>query len=395
MPHILYSFKSVVVLPIRVIFLIMVLSTVLVYFSTCVSSAVGAATSIAGVTTNVIPGDSSKFVQRENLMQTPQPSEDGMRIDPMPNTFEFWYFQGIFSDGSHAEITFFPKPWMDNSGPLDPYLVVSVTNPKGPVFIDAVHLSTDQFSATRNQANITLGNNWLRGDLKTYHVHFQTPRGLDGDLVFNREAPSARGGGGSGIVYFDPSLTKYIGWFIPLPSAKVEGTLTYNGQTHNVHGEGYHDHNWGTVNVNQVLDRWFWTTGHFGNYTLSAALMVTASYYNHQQLPTFFLAKGNQVLINEMNHLTVHGLGNLTAPGGHDYPKTMKFHWQNGTDTVDLAFTNPKIVLDGSPVVRTNATIFGNPEYVRLSGNGTLNVNIAGKNETSSAPIMLEVSYTH
>ena len=135
-----------------------------------------------------------------------------------------------------------------------------------------------------------------------------------------------RGGGGSGIVYFDPSLTRYIGWFIALPSAKVEGTLTYNGQTHNVHGEGYHDHNWGTVNLNQVLDRWFWTTGHFGNYTLDAALYVTALYYNHQQLPAFYLAKGNQVLINEMNHLTLHGSGNLTAPGGHDYPKTMKFH---------------------------------------------------------------------
>ena len=63
----------------------------------------------------------------------------------------------------------------------------------------------------------------MRGNLKTYHVHFQTPRGLGADLVFNREAPSARGGGGSGIVYFDPSLTRYIGWFIALPSAKVEG----------------------------------------------------------------------------------------------------------------------------------------------------------------------------
>jgi hypothetical protein len=43
-----------------------------------------------------------------------------------------------------------------------------------------------------------------------------------------------------------------------------------------------------------------------------------------------------------MNHFTVHGSGNLTAPGGHDYPKTMNFHWLNGTDTVNLVFTNPK-----------------------------------------------------
>ncbi|MGA9154807.1 MAG: hypothetical protein WBZ36_29840 [Candidatus Nitrosopolaris sp.] len=43
----------------------------------------------------------------------------------------------------------------------------------------------------------------------------------------------------------------------------------------------------------------------------------TTSYYNHQQLPAFYLARGNQVLINEMNHFTLHSSGNLTAPGGH------------------------------------------------------------------------------
>ena len=73
----------------------------------------------------------------------------------------------------------------------------------------------------------------------------------------------------------------------------------------------------------------------------------------------------------------------------------MNFHWQNGTDRVNLLFTNPKIVQAGSPVVRTNATIIGNPEYLRLSGNGTLNVNIAGKNETFSTPIVVEVNYGH
>ena len=73
----------------------------------------------------------------------------------------------------------------------------------------------------------------------------------------------------------------------------------------------------------------------------------------------------------------------------------MHFHWQNGTDTVNLVFTNPKIVQAGSPVVRTNATIFGNPEYLRLSGKGTLNVNIAGNNETSSTPIVVEINYGH
>jgi len=80
-----------------------------------------------------------------------------------------------------------------------------------------------------------------------------------------------------------------------------------------------------------VLDRWFWKTGVFGNYALDTAVQVASSYYNNQQLQTLYLAKGNHVLINDMNHLNVHGTGNVTAPGGHDYPEAINFHWQNGT----------------------------------------------------------------
>jgi hypothetical protein len=43
----------------------------------------------------------------------------------------------------------------------------------------------------------------------------------------------------------------------------------------------------------------------------------------------------------------------------------------------------------------TNATIVGTPEYMRLSGNGTLNVNIDGNNETATTPAVWEVQYGH
>jgi len=63
--------------------------------------------------------------------------------------------------------------------------------------------------------------------------------------------------------------------------------------------------------------------------------------------------------------------------------------------TVNLLFTNPKLIQAGSPVAVSNATIYGNPEYLRLSGNATLSVNLSGKNETASAPTVLEVNYAH
>lgn len=85
------------------------------------------AASAATPQTRVIAGDTSQYMEYEGLTPTMQPWENGMRTNPMPETFEWWYLQGTFDDGSHAEFTFFTKPWMDNSGPLDPYLSLTVT----------------------------------------------------------------------------------------------------------------------------------------------------------------------------------------------------------------------------------------------------------------------------
>jgi hypothetical protein len=89
------------------------------------------------------------------------------------------------------------------------------------------------------------------------------------------------------------------------------------------------------------------------------------------------------------------GKTSLIPPEHTPCPEVLNLHWQNGTDTVNLALTNPEIVQAGSSVVRTKATIVGTPEYLRLSGNGTLNVNIGGNNETASTPAVWEVQYGH
>ena len=272
------------------------------------SAAAGASTP----QTRVIVGDTRQYMEYEDLAPTMQPWENGLRTNPMPGTFEWWYFQGTFDDGSHAEITFLVKPRMNNSGPLDPYVGFSLTTPNGTVHRDQIHVSTDKFFSARNTLNVTMANNWVRGDLKTINLHTESPKGFGADLVFNSAAPPGR---------FD--------------------------------GAGL--------------------------------------------ISSMYIARGNQVVYDIMKGVSVNASGrNITdTSGAHNYPETLNLHWQNGTDTVNLALTNPKIVQAGRSVVRTDATIVGTPEYLRLSGNGTLNVNIAGANETESGPAVWEVNYGH
>ena len=50
----------------------------------------------APTTNHVITGDTQKYRIFEGLAPTMQPSEAGMATNPMPGTFEWWYFQGKF-----------------------------------------------------------------------------------------------------------------------------------------------------------------------------------------------------------------------------------------------------------------------------------------------------------
>jgi len=50
------------------------------------------------------------------------------------------------------------------------------------------------------------------------------------------------------------------GWWLVSPRLKVSGSLTIEGQTISVSGEGYHDHNWFYVNTPLMQEGW-----HFGN----------------------------------------------------------------------------------------------------------------------------------
>ena len=107
-----------------------------------------------------------------------------------------------------------------------------------------------------------------------------------------------------------------------MPYALVQGNLTYDGKSHQIQGTGYHDRQWGNINWNRDIDRLYWSTGHYGNYTIDIGQQVTSADYNHQQLSTMYLARGNHVLHDVMKGVSVQTSENITDPSGaHSYPK--------------------------------------------------------------------------
>jgi len=358
-------------------------------------------TSIANASTNhVIAGDTQQYRVYEGFAPMVQPSEVGLVTNPMPGTFEWWYFQGKFDDNSTEQITMLVKPWMDNNGPLQPYATIAITTPNGTHLFGETKVDVSQFNAARNTLNVTMGDTWARGDLNTINLHFApTKNGVGADLVYESAAPPTRFGG-SGMWYFDPSLTRISATNDPMPFAKVHGNMTYDDQTYEVQGTGYIDKQWGTVNWNQDYDGWYWSTGHYGNYTVDMFVLTASAAYNNEQTVDTYLARGDgpsEVLVETMHGVTATPSGkNITAPGGvHTYPEVLTLQWKNGSNSATLTLTDPSIVAAENPTVNTNATMYGDPLYMRLQGTGTLNVQWDGTNETASAPAIWEVTYAH
>ena len=96
---------------------------------------------------HVITGDTQKYRIFEGQAPTMQPSDAGMATNPMPGTFEWWYMQGQFTDGSKEQITFLVKPWFDNNGPLQPYATIAITTPNGTHLAGEAKVDVSQFNA--------------------------------------------------------------------------------------------------------------------------------------------------------------------------------------------------------------------------------------------------------
>jgi hypothetical protein len=373
----------------------------IILVATICSGLIGTSTlSVASAATNqVISGDTQKYRIFEGFAPTMQPWEAGMVTNPMPGTFEWWYFQGQFTDGSKTQMTFFTKPNLDNGGPLQPFVILGITTPNNTHLAALTNVDTSQFNSAHNTLNLTMGKTWVRGDLNTINLHVEPQNGVGADLVFKSAAPPTRFGG-SGMWYLDPSLTRISATNDPMPFAKVQGNLTYGGQSHKVEGTGYFDKQWGTVNLNKAYDGWYWSTGHYGNYTIDTLLWNGSAEYNHQQTQDIYLAKGNgpsKALVESMQNVNYYTSGkNITAPGGvHTYPEVLTLQWKKGTNSATLTLTDPEIVTTKSGIINTNASMYGYPQYFRLQGTGTLNVQWEGSNETASAPAVWEVFYTH
>lgn len=329
----------------------------------------------------VIPAVTEDFLKRDGLSAAPQAWEDGVRAGTGPGSFEWWYFDSHFPDGSSAVIVYATKPLTQPNAPLTPTVMLTITRPDGTRLPSARVFPAGEFAGAKDRCDVRVGTSWARGDLHRYQVYGET-QGLAADLIFTGRVPPWRPGAGK--CYFDEALTRYFAWLPAIPFGHVEGRLTYDGHAHWVEGEGYHDHNWGTVALNQVMSHWYWGRAHVGEFSVIFVEQTATAEYGLQKLPVFMLAKGDRILTGDGQPLTLE-VGDLRKhSGGREYPEQVDFHWQGDQGTVHIALRRPQIIEASSLLVFLPAwkqrllRHFANPYYFRFSAGIQLSVDLPG-----------------
>ena len=270
--------------------------------------------------------------------------EDGFRAAGSPaDTFEWWYFDVQFDDGSTLVVTYSNKPHTDPSGPITPQVLLIRQQADGTSHRKVDSFTEADFAASTAKCDVRVGPNTVTGDLDTYVLHVEVD-GVVADLEITRGAPSWRPG--AGVSYFDSSKQHYLAWVVPVPYGTVTATITEDGETKHLTGSAYHDHNWGNKLMGSFLDYWYWGRAHIGDYTLVYVRMTTKGMFPVGQfnLPTFYLATKDRVITDELLPLRLVTTGSVDGPGHQTYPTKLEWTWETERGRIAFTASNPKLI---------------------------------------------------
>lgn len=222
--------------------------------------------------------------------------EDGYRTDGAENTFEWWYFDSHLNDGSELVIIFYSKTVFDANGPLKPMVSFELTTPDGKKIEESVFAPVEQFSSSKETCDVRVGACTFSGNLKEYKIHFEKDN-IVADIKLTGNIRAYRQG--NSYNYFGDKEELYFAWLPSVPEGVVEAELSIDGVKKTLTGTGYHDHNWGNVNMAAIIHHWYWGRARVGKYNLITAHTICEETYGYAPLITFMLAENNEIIIGD------------------------------------------------------------------------------------------------
>jgi hypothetical protein len=265
---------------------------------------------------------------------------DGAHPSRSKHAFEWWYFDGKFSDGHTFAGTIQPG---------EPQIYMHINTPAGREMDIRVDHPREQYTASGEGCDVSCAGNSVRGAYPVYEVHM-SGEGVEVELRFESLLPGWARGNGEVVIggYGDPEV---FGWCVAQPRARVSGTIAYDGQVHQVEGEGYHDHNWGDFSYPKYLSHWHWGRIHRPDITLVFADIATTKACGSVHYPIMLIARGDRLVFETYEMEWTYGDYRLDADGLQAYPRQIGFTFAERDVSGRLSFT-PMSVLETDDMLK-------------------------------------------
>ena len=225
--------------------------------------------------------------------------EDGMRTDGSKGTYEWWYFDSSYPDGTKLIIFFFSKSPIAVDGPIQPMSTMELTLPDGRKFEEQVNATIAESAYSKEKCDITIGPCHMDGDLKHYNIVFRG-KTLSATVSLTNTVTAWRSQ--CGPILFGDREEYYFNWLPATPEGVAKAEITYPEGKLQLEGSGYHDHNWGNISMLKLMHHWYWGRAKIGNYKVISSWITAEKKYGYKEFDVFMLAKDGNILGDNSNH---------------------------------------------------------------------------------------------
>lgn len=225
--------------------------------------------------------------------------EDGMRTDGSKSTYEWWYFDSHFPDGTIMVVIFYSKSPIDVDGTINPHAIIELNLPDGRKFTETVTATIEESYYATDKCDVKIGDSRFTGDLKHYDIVFN---GKDVQAKISLDATIPAWRAKTGSIFFGDEEEHYFAWLPAVPEGKVVADVNCQGMQLHLEGSGYHDHNWGNISMMKLMHHWYWGRAKIGDYKVISSWITSEEKYGYKDFDIFMLAKGNEILGDNSNH---------------------------------------------------------------------------------------------
>ncbi|MBP7736278.1 MAG: hypothetical protein KA369_09935 [Spirochaetes bacterium] len=321
------------------------------------------------------------------ITRQPAPREDGIRTSGKEGTYEWWYTDSEFTDGTKVVVVFYTKYKFDVKGPAHPTVTININRPDGSK-IEKEYSDKEGtvINASREKGDVRVGDNYLRYNGKTYELFVR----ID-DVMFKStmtpRLPMWRPK--TGHWYFGDKQEYFFAWFVAVPAADLASTLRTGKEVREMKGAGYHDHNWGNTGMQEIFNHWYWSRAVFGEYTVIACDLVSVKKFGYTRLPVFMIARNGAIIDDDESSVKIERKDTVRHPTTKKFvdnrliftqktPRGAEYRIElirkRDIEVVDLIATQKF-----SWIVETLAKLSGaNPTYARIIGEAVLTMTENG-----------------